>query len=83
MLTMLEIKRCPFCGGKAEFLTKSNTSSHTDVGFEFVIRCAECKIESSRTCRVHFHLNNDGEIKPTTDQRNKAIDFWNKRAENA
>ena len=80
---MLGLKPCPFCGGKAEFLTKSNASSHTDGGFEFVIRCAECKIESSQTHRVHFHLNNDGGIKPTTDQRKKAIEDWNRRAENA
>lgn len=35
---MEELKKCPFCGGKAVFNTISNSSSHHGVGFDFEIR---------------------------------------------
>lgn len=49
----IELKPCPFCGGKADFKTKSNLSSHSEVGFDFTIKCRECDIEIPRTYRVN------------------------------
>lgn len=76
---MEELKACPFCGGKAVFCTELNKSSHTDVGYEFSIKCSRCGIKSPFRYGVSFHLNENGEIHPTTDKRDKAIAEWNRR----
>lgn len=81
-LSMEKLKPCPFCGGKAVFFAESNRSSHTDVGFEFSIKCTVCNVKSPFKYAVSFHLNENGEIHPTTDKRNKAIEEWNRRVDN-
>lgn len=69
---------CPFCGGKANMITIANGSTHHDVSFTFGIECSECG-----TCLPWVHelratLEN-GELKITKDERDKAVEEWNRR----
>ena len=73
----LKLKPCPFCGGKAKFRTILNYSSHSNVGFDFVIECVKCKTSYSKTYTIRFELGNNGEIKPILDGREIALQAWN------
>lgn len=69
---------CPFCGGKANMITTTNGSTRHDVSFTFEIECSECG-----TCLPWVHelratLEN-GELKITKDERDKAVEEWNRR----
>ena len=77
----IELKPCPFCGGKADFKTKSNLSSHSEVGFDFTIKCRECDVEIPRTYRVTLTIGMSGRINAIIDERQKAMDDWNRRAD--
>lgn len=69
---------CPFCGGKANMITIANGSTHHDVSFTFGIECSECG-----TCLPWVHelraTLEDGELKITKDERDKAVEEWNRR----
>lgn len=41
-MSEIKLKPCPFCGGKAVYMTKSNTSDHYCVGFNFEVECEDC-----------------------------------------
>lgn len=77
----IELKPCPFCGGEANFKRKSNLSGNSEVGFDFTIKCSECDIEIPRTYRVTFILGVRGKIITIIDERQKAMDDWNRRAD--
>lgn len=77
----IELKPCPFCGRKAEFKIRSNLSSHSEVGFDFTIKCSECDIEIPRTYRVTLTIGMSGQINAKIDERQKAMDDWNRRIE--
>ena len=49
------LKPCPFCGGKAMFLTTTNKSLYSDVGVMFKIKCMKCGTELPKIyeCDVH------------------------------
>lgn len=69
---------CPFCGGKANMITIANGSTHHDVSFTFGIECSECG-----TCLPWVHelraTLEDSELKITKDERDKAVEEWNRR----
>lgn len=48
----MELKPCPFCGGKAMFLTITNKSSHSAVGVMFKIKCMKCGTEFPKAMNV-------------------------------
>lgn len=73
-----ELKACPFCGEEPTMTTVGNTSSNYDVGFDFYVKCYGCGISLPRRYEVRMTLKN-GELRITKDERNKAIEEWNKR----
>lgn len=77
---MEELKRCPFCGGKAEFETKECNYSNYRVGFNFTIKCCDCKCELPSRYSLTFTLGGKGNIIPSIDERQKALEQWNSRA---
>lgn len=77
---MTELKRCPFCGGKAVFSIKTDFSHNLLKGYEFNIRCAKCGAANpDREYRIEFRMNDSGEIEIVSDGRKNAIEEWNKR----
>lgn len=77
---MTELKRCPFCGGKAAFSIKKDFSRNLIKGYEFNIRCNKCGVTNpDREYRIEFRMNDSGEIEIVSDGRKNAIEEWNKR----
>ena len=76
----IKLKSCPICGGKAEFVVKSNESSHYGAGFDFEVVCEKCKIVLPEIYKMRFTLSKNGELDILTDERKSAADKWNKRA---
>ena len=75
-----ELKPCPFCGGKAIFHVTTNKMSHYGVGFEFNIICTRCGTRSPKCYEMEISLDNNGEVKTGSDNREKAVKDWNRRA---
>ena len=79
---MYELKKCPFCGDKAEFEVICNQFSSNKVGFNFCIRCQGCKISrSKRNYELTFSLSKNGAISFISDDRMAAAADWNERSE--
>ena len=77
---MEELKRCPFCGGKAVFSINTASSCNLLRGYEFNIRCSKCKATIPDRCyQIEFKMNDSGEIEIVHDGRKDAIEAWNKR----
>lgn len=77
---MEELKKCPFCGGKASFSIKNDFSRNIIKGYEFNIRCNKCGVTNpDREYRIEFRMNDSGEIEIVSDGRKNAIEAWNKR----
>ena len=78
-----ELLHCPFCGGEAEFITVSNNSKHTGVGFNYIIACSKCNCTPiQKSQELNVFLDKNGELKITdasvVNKRNM-IDEWNTR----
>ena len=69
---------CPFCGGKANMITITNGSTHHDVSFTFEVECSECGTSLPWMHELRATLEN-GELKITKDERDKAVEAWNRR----
>ena len=75
-----ELKPCPFCGGKAMFLTITNKSSHLAVGVMFKIKCMKCGTELPKSYECEMYRDQGGGIRTGKDERTKATTDWNRRA---
>lgn len=78
----IKLKPCPFCGGEAELDVKCR-NAHTSVrgwDFQVRVRCSECNAELPNRYKVELELNSSGDVVFTTDERQKAADDWNTRA---
>ena len=77
---MKELRKCPFCGGKAKAKVFSNISSHTDVGFMFEIVCKDCNATYPKKYEIHLELQDDLSISIVgEDKREEALKDWNNR----
>ena len=74
------LKPCPFCGGKAMFLTIRNKPLHSDVGVMFKIKCMKCGTELSKSYECEMYMDQEGGIRTGRDERAKATTDWNRRA---
>lgn len=78
---MNKLKPCPFCGGEAKFLINEFSVRLTPKGWEFGIYCPKCGVMFPRTdYKIEITFSDDGEITPTVDEREIAIEAWNRRA---
>ena len=68
---MSELKRCPFCGGEAEFY---RTPIKTNGGYcdSVVVRCKECEARTNRILYDARKHQNDSEY-------DEAAAYWNTR----
>lgn len=80
---MTELKPCPFCGGESKFFVKCFSERGIIRGWQFGIYCSKCNLTTPKTnYTVEVQLNEFGDIVTTTDERDKAIEAWNRRVEN-
>ena len=82
MMSEIKLKPCPFCGGEAQFITKSYKSSHYDAGFNFTIQCQGCYTRLPQEYSLSVKLDAEGYIIITGDGRKDAAAAWNRRADN-
>lgn len=75
------LKPCPFCGGEAAFVPKSNNSSNSGIGCDFKIECQDCGLSSPKIYKVEFRLTGGGFLNPYHDERKQAASMWNRRAD--
>ena len=80
---MAELKPCPFCGGKAQFRSRSFDVRANDRGWVFDIFCTKCCVELPRNYRIDLEFNDCGEIQILSDGRQAAIEEWNRRVNDA
>lgn len=80
---MIELKPCPFCGGKAVIQqTDCGVFSSTAVRIGFRICCKRCDATASKSIGfLAANLMEDGSINIFIDDRETAIASWNRRAE--
>ena len=80
---MLEnaLKPCPFCGGKAVFFVKNHTASETKSYWRIGVYCTKCDLTSSKLYSLTLALGTNAEIQTIKDERQHAVDDWNRRAE--
>lgn len=83
-MSEIKLKPCPFCGGKAEYLITENYNRGTTQGWKFGIHCTKCMVSlPTRDFTVTVDLCGSGELLSLKDEREKAADMWNRRADNA
>lgn len=79
----IKLKKCPFCGGLAGFLVKRIYSQAVKHSWEFTVYCTDCGVRLPKEdFRVQVCLNDNGGIVLDPDERKKAADMWNRRADN-
>lgn len=82
---MNELKPCPFCGGKANFLVTASCVRETSNGcvfycYNFGVHCTICKLTTPKTdYRIEFLLSDFVELAFLNDERELAIEAWNRR----
>lgn len=79
-MSEIELKRCPFCGGKAVYVTKNNVSGHHCVGFDYTVVCGDCGVRLPERYEIRFSLSENGGLNVLNDGRQIAADRWNRRA---
>lgn len=80
---MIELKSCPFCGGKAKIeQTAYGTTEHNSCKLSFEIRCRQCGATAPKADGyIVVNLSTYGELNIWHDDRGKAVAAWNRRAD--
>lgn len=77
---MIEIEHCPFCGGKTlTRITDHGGCGDVDFGVDFIVSCRKCG--STKTVHMNVGLKNKRTFKDYIAHIDKAIESWNRRAE--
>lgn len=76
------LKPCPFCGGEAEFFVQSHTTSEMGMKsyWHIGVRCTKCNLTSPKLYSLTLTLGTNAEIRAIEDERQHAVDDWNRRA---
>lgn len=80
---MEKLKPCPFCGGKAVFEKLPTYRPPFDERCEqrFTVVCKCRGISLPKHCTVDFSVDENGDIIHAIDDREEAIEAWNRRCE--
>lgn len=78
---MSDLKKCPFCGSKANFIPVGTTSGNGIFGVDFEIGCVRCGVTLPQSYELRMDLNECGLIEFIKDDRSIAINDWNRRSE--
>ena len=75
---MAELKPCPFCGGKPYLETNHRAFIKAQTTKVAYVRCRNCNARTER-----FALTDFGHTSFSEEANKKAIEAWNRRANNA
>ena len=79
----MDLKPCPFCGGKAEFNSYEMTTDCGEAIIKFILCCSKCGSRTNNDCgSVHISLLKDGSMWFYNNDVDKAIESWNRRNNN-
>jgi Lar family restriction alleviation protein len=80
----MELKPCPFCGGKAAVKQSGvevMATNRDSVRFDFSIRCVNCNATAPGAYGyISANLSRTGDLNIWHDERHSAIESWNRRA---
>lgn len=82
-MSKTELKPCPFCGGKAVFFVKGHSASEMKSYWHIGVYCTKCNLTSPKLYSLTLALGTNAEIQAIEDERQHAVDDWNRRADNA
>jgi len=74
------LDNCPSCGKPGRVRTLSNQTSGFGFGCRFRIECHECPHVATKNYEIIMELKSDGSVAFVKDERNVAMDTWNRRS---
>ena len=76
---MSELKPCPFCGGEANIKNMDLHTRDGSIRAYWRVKCSKCQTEKGYTSI--YCLRDDDTLFVAFDGRKRAIDAWNRRAD--
>lgn len=78
---MAKLKPCPFCGGKAKIMECDQELPFSEKISIFFVCCKECGCSPFHFSEVNLYYKENCKI-IADELRKKAIEAWNRRADN-
>ena len=80
-MSEIELRRCPFCVGKAIFSVSKIVKPpyRHEVGFNFFVECGSCQARLPEEYCTSIRLGTDGQFNIISDERENAAKAWNRR----
>lgn len=79
---MDKFKTCPWCGGEAYVKVLSSLTTPAIVGLKFTIACKCCGVTLPGKYHIGFKITETGAISVSPDEREQAVNDWNRRVNN-
>lgn len=75
------LRRCPFCGAPAKYVTTESTERGAIRGWVFCIKCQKCGASTPKKYKLELQINSAGGLFTSVDERYEAKKDWNTRAD--
>lgn len=75
------LRRCPFCGAPAKYVTTASTERGGIRGWVFCIKCQECGASTPKKYKLELQIDSAGGLLVGADERDEARKDWNVRAD--
>ncbi len=75
------LRRCPFCGAPAKYVTTESAERGAIRGWVFCIKCQKCGASTPKKYKLELQINSAGGLFTSVDERYEAKKDWNTRAD--